>query len=193
MNLWVLSIWVEKSGVINKKPVPLNWNLCFTGKIENWSKVAGTEKLVVIKKRPSSRAWWHMPLIPALGRQRQADFWVWGQPGLQSEFQDSQGYTEKPCLEKQTNKTPANLFLLLRKRIKLRLDDWQGVKKKMNCHLGTFTGDKLEEKLASNGEKEMRPVCTAFFWRPSGSIWGLPLWLELHKEAWARLEWQPTL
>ena len=28
-----------------------------------------------------------------------------GQPGLQSEFQDSQGYTEKPYLEKQ-NKTP---------------------------------------------------------------------------------------
>jgi hypothetical protein len=27
------------------------------------------------------------------------DFWVGGQPGLQSEFQDSQGYTEKPCLE----------------------------------------------------------------------------------------------
>jgi hypothetical protein len=41
-----------------------------------------------------------MPLIPALGRQRQVDFWVWGQPGLQSEFQDSQGYIEKPCLEK---------------------------------------------------------------------------------------------
>jgi hypothetical protein len=41
-----------------------------------------------------------MPLIPALGRQRQADFWVRGQPSLQSEFQDSQGYTEKPCLEK---------------------------------------------------------------------------------------------
>jgi hypothetical protein len=34
-------------------------------------------------------------LIPALRKQRQADFWVWGQPGLQSEFQD----TEKPCLE----------------------------------------------------------------------------------------------
>jgi hypothetical protein len=44
------------------------------------------------------------PLIPALGRQRQADFSVRGQPGLQSEFQDSQDYTEKPCLEKQTNK-----------------------------------------------------------------------------------------
>ena len=28
-----------------------------------------------------------------------------GQPGLQSEFQDSQGYKEKPCLKKQrTNK-----------------------------------------------------------------------------------------
>jgi hypothetical protein len=46
-----------------------------------------------------------MPLIPALGRQRQADFWVWAQPGLQSEFQDSQGYKEKPCLEKTNNKT----------------------------------------------------------------------------------------
>jgi hypothetical protein len=50
-----------------------------------------------------------MPLIPALGRQRQADFWVQGQPGLQSEFQDSQGYTEKPCLNKtKQNKTKQN-------------------------------------------------------------------------------------
>jgi hypothetical protein len=42
-----------------------------------------------------------MPLIPALMRQRQVDFQVRGQPGLQSEFQDSQGYTEKPCLKKK--------------------------------------------------------------------------------------------
>jgi hypothetical protein len=34
----------------------------------------------------------------------QAGFWVQGQPGLQSQFQDSQVYTEKHCLEKQTNK-----------------------------------------------------------------------------------------
>jgi hypothetical protein len=34
----------------------------------------------------------------------QADFWVQGQSGLQSEFQDSQGYTEKPCLEKKKKK-----------------------------------------------------------------------------------------
>jgi hypothetical protein len=52
-------------------------------------------------------AWWRTPLIPALGRQRQANFWVRGQPGLQSEFQDSQGYKEKPCLEK-TKKTKQN-------------------------------------------------------------------------------------
>jgi hypothetical protein len=45
-----------------------------------------------------------MPLIPALERQRQVDFWVQGQPGLQSEFQDSQGYTEKPCLKKKKKK-----------------------------------------------------------------------------------------
>ena len=34
---------------------------------------------------------------------RQADFWVRGQPQtqLQSGFQDNQGYTEKPCLEKK--------------------------------------------------------------------------------------------
>jgi hypothetical protein len=44
-------------------------------------------------------------LSKALRRQRRADFWVLGQPGLQSELQDIQGYTEKPCLKKQTNKT----------------------------------------------------------------------------------------
>ena len=29
-----------------------------------------------------ARQWWHMPLIPALGRQSQVDFLVGGQPGL---------------------------------------------------------------------------------------------------------------
>jgi hypothetical protein len=47
-----------------------------------------------------------LPLIPAPGRQRQAEFWVRGQPGLQSEFQDSQGYTEKPFLEKPNQTKP---------------------------------------------------------------------------------------
>jgi hypothetical protein len=45
--------------------------------------------------------WWHTPLIPALGRQRQVDFWVRGQPGLQSEFQDSQGNPVPPPPKKK--------------------------------------------------------------------------------------------
>jgi hypothetical protein len=36
------------------------------------------------------------------------DFSVQGQPGLHSEFQYSQGYTEKPCLEKIKTKPNQN-------------------------------------------------------------------------------------
>jgi hypothetical protein len=42
-----------------------------------------------------------------------------GQPGLQSEFQDSQGYTEKPCLEKpqkKKKKKKKRIFLLVSSR-----------------------------------------------------------------------------
>ena len=49
-----------------------------------------------------ARHWWHMPLITALGRQRQTDFWVQSQPGLHSELQDSKGYIEKSVLEIET-------------------------------------------------------------------------------------------
>jgi hypothetical protein len=63
------------------------------------------EQMGEFRNAKDSRAWWRTPLIPALGRQRQADFWVRGQPGLPSEFQDSQGYTEKPCLEKNHTHT----------------------------------------------------------------------------------------
>jgi hypothetical protein len=48
-----------------------------------------------------SDQWWRTPLILALRKQRQTDFLVQGQPGLRSEFQDSQDDTEKPCLEKK--------------------------------------------------------------------------------------------
>jgi hypothetical protein len=41
-----------------------------------------------------------MPLIPALRRQKQVDLCVRGQPGLQSELQDSQDcYADKLCLK----------------------------------------------------------------------------------------------
>jgi hypothetical protein len=65
----------------------------------------GTSEIDRLYKHVESWAWWCKLLIPALGRQRQADFRVRGQPGLQSEFQDSQGYTEKPCLKKTKTKT----------------------------------------------------------------------------------------
>jgi hypothetical protein len=42
---------------------------------------------------------WLMSLIPALEGQKPVDLGVQTQPGLQSEFQGSQGYTERPCLK----------------------------------------------------------------------------------------------
>ena len=63
-----------------------------------------------VRIRILSQVWWRTPLIPAFGRQRQADFWVLGQPGLQSEFQDSQGYTEKPCLQKSKEELASSLL-----------------------------------------------------------------------------------
>ena len=48
--------------------------------------------------------------------QRQVDLWVWSQSGLQSKFQDSQAYTEKPCVGVSEgtgeNKTPTNALLV---------------------------------------------------------------------------------
>ena len=64
-------------------------------------------KTLVSKNPPFDRWWqwrWRTPLIPALERQRQRDFGVWGHPGLQSEFQYSQGYPEKHCLKKNPKK-----------------------------------------------------------------------------------------
>jgi hypothetical protein len=34
--------------------------------------------------------------------------WVQGQPGLQSKFQDSQGYIKKPCLQKEKERKKSN-------------------------------------------------------------------------------------
>ena len=53
------------------------------------------------KEGRAAGLWWHTPLIPGLARQRQSVFSVWGQPGLQGEFQDSQDYTVRPSLRKK--------------------------------------------------------------------------------------------
>lgn len=52
---------------------------------------------------------WCITLIPALQGQRQEDFWLQGQPGLCSEFQDTQDCIKRPCLrEKKKNRTKIN-------------------------------------------------------------------------------------
>jgi hypothetical protein len=72
---------------------------------EEWSSVPST---YIVAYNYLARQWWHMPLIPTLERKRQVHFSVRGQPGLQSEFQDIQGYTEKACLKKPKNKKTKN-------------------------------------------------------------------------------------
>lgn len=58
-----------------------------------------------IKNHNLEWAWWNMPLMPAFGRQRQADI-LSGQPGLHSELENNQGSIERPCLKQ--NKTAYN-------------------------------------------------------------------------------------
>ena len=82
----------------NNRKLTNSWKLNAFPPNEKWVKAEIKKKL--------SQAWWRTPLIPVLGRQRQADFWVRGQPGLQSEFKDSQGYTEEINKAKDARKYP---------------------------------------------------------------------------------------
>ena len=42
-----------------------------------------------------------------LRRQKKVNLWIWGQPGLQSKFHDSQGYIDRLCFKnKPTTTTP---------------------------------------------------------------------------------------
>ena len=50
-------------------------------------------------------------------------FLVRGQPGLQSEFQDSRDYTEKPCIEK-TNQTKPTNQPNKQKTLTIYLNEW---------------------------------------------------------------------
>jgi hypothetical protein len=100
---WSPLIWDRETGRLSDRELHL-W--AGPGRKQEASSMQTEKEELknVLQSWGGSRAWWRTPLIPALGRQRQADFWVRGQPGLQSEFQDSQGYTEKPCLEKRKKK-----------------------------------------------------------------------------------------
>ena len=93
-SVWVLGcIKVENASVcvvipvcswpwIKLLQVPIN----LTSLLENGCETLSQNKLLL----PGSG-----------GAQRQVDLWVQGQPSLLNEFQDSQGYTEKPHLKKQ--------------------------------------------------------------------------------------------
>ena len=60
-----------------------------------------------LKRIIQAGRWWCTPFIPALGRQRQADLRVPGQPGLQSEFQDTRATRRNPVFKNQKNQ-PTN-------------------------------------------------------------------------------------
>jgi hypothetical protein len=49
-----------------------------------------------------------VPLVLELRRQKQADLRIWGQPGLQSKFQDSQAYVERLWLKSKTKQNNNN-------------------------------------------------------------------------------------
>jgi hypothetical protein len=82
-----------------------------------------------------------MPLIPALERQRQVDLCEFEDTlTLQSEFQNSQDYTKKPCLikQKQTNK-----------QTKKQMNDCQGLESGLEG-----TGTQEEDRCTSKGHHE---------------------------------------
>jgi hypothetical protein len=67
------------------KEIPMNNQYCFTYSISGWAVVVHT-------------------FNPSTWEAEAGGFLSSSQPGLQSEFQDSQGYTEKPRLKKQKQK-----------------------------------------------------------------------------------------
>jgi hypothetical protein len=78
------------TGAVQASQITLRWIKCgryYILHTTEYTRFLWGYLLSLKEYHTSSRAWWHTPLIPALGRLRQADFWVRGQPGLQSEFQ----------------------------------------------------------------------------------------------------------
>jgi hypothetical protein len=134
------------------------------------------------------RAWWLTTLIPALGRQRPTDFWVRGQPGLQSEFQDSQGYTEKPCLKKQKqNKTKKNgylkILMLLQIRISTSYSDilLLDISRYLSHHTGENYPHHTWDNWSIMGLAVWEPV--DWFLNPMWAISGISFWEISHDPA----------
>jgi hypothetical protein len=145
-----------------------------------------------VQYEQTSQAWWRTPLIPALGRQRQADFWVRGQPGSQSEFQDSQGYTGKPCLryppppKKKKFATTFGLLKLLNKNCKIYNYHWptrgtprQNPEESSKNDTGLPEALKALKRLTPSSGYQSRDGMSQDFWLPSTSsfCWGSRCWI----------------
>jgi hypothetical protein len=90
-------------------------------------RLRGTRQLVgkailVPWKRLIAWQWWKLPLIPALGKQRQVELCEF-KARLVYKAQDSKDYIEKTCLEKQNKaKTKENKNKNKKKKKDYRLD-----------------------------------------------------------------------
>jgi hypothetical protein len=137
-----------------------------------------------------------MPLTPAFGRQRQTDFWVRGEPGLQSEFQDSQGYTKKPCLEKQTTKTKNPTNKQTNKQTKKPTLElflfWFGLSSGHIVNSRSWLGIQDQVTPKPVQPRSVLPSwCPAWahIWTSNPLLWGD---LESHFWRWSRLNPAPT-
>jgi hypothetical protein len=97
------------SGQSGKKPGVMA-HACNTS---TWKTEAGGLKSQSLNRRNGSAvmstycSWmvvWYITSVSALRRQKPINLQVRGQPGLQIEYRDSQGYTEKPSLRKTKEK-----------------------------------------------------------------------------------------
>ena len=69
-----------------------------------------------------------------------------GQPGLQNEFQDSQGYTEKPCLEKTKKNKKCEAY------IKLFIEAWVPILFGAELSVGSGTLEIMQKSLLAEDE-----------------------------------------
>jgi hypothetical protein len=122
------------------------------------------------------------------------DFWVQDQPGLQSEFQYSQGYPEKPCLEKQNKQTNKKLWnfpkmatVTFIKHISpqyvLGNPSWESLN--VRCNHSTWAG--LKDLAEPTGSVQIHSI--GFQPAPSSSMEHLDT--GFHSPNWAVCDWIP--